>query len=159
MELDWVKRVNIIRDIAQALSYLHHDCAPPIVHRDITSNNILLDEEYKACVSDFGISRLLEPNSSHWSMLAGTCGYMAPAFVKYRWALTGLSLTSSVEKIIFTSEDEEEVAISDTLEVEDSFEVAMLTGIVFLMNIVYSHVKVLIVSVQTSIGGAIDHEE
>ncbi|KAJ0967453.1 hypothetical protein J5N97_024370 [Dioscorea zingiberensis] len=78
MELDWVKRVNIIRDIAQALSYLHHDCAPPIVHRDITSNNILLDEEYKACVSDFGISRLLEPNSSHWSMLASTRGYMAP---------------------------------------------------------------------------------
>ncbi|KAJ0967404.1 hypothetical protein J5N97_024321 [Dioscorea zingiberensis] len=78
MELGWVKRVNIIRDIAQALSYLHHDCAPPIVHRDITSNNILLDEEFKACVSDFSISRLLEPNSSHWSMLAGTRGYMAP---------------------------------------------------------------------------------
>ncbi|KAJ0967465.1 hypothetical protein J5N97_024382 [Dioscorea zingiberensis] len=78
MELDWVKRVNIIRDIAQALSYLHHDCAPPIVHRDIKSNNILLDEEYKACISDFGISRMLEPNSSHWSMLAGTHGYMAP---------------------------------------------------------------------------------
>ncbi|KAJ0967444.1 hypothetical protein J5N97_024361 [Dioscorea zingiberensis] len=78
MELDWVKRVNIIRDIAQALSYLHHDCAPPIVHRDIKSNNILLDEECKACISDFGISRMLEPNSSHWSMLAGTHGYMAP---------------------------------------------------------------------------------
>ncbi|KAJ0967455.1 hypothetical protein J5N97_024372 [Dioscorea zingiberensis] len=78
MELDWVKRVNIIRDIAQDLSYLHHDCAPPIVHRDITCNNILLDEEYKACVSDFGISRMLEPNSSHWSVLAGTHGYMAP---------------------------------------------------------------------------------
>ncbi|KAJ0967458.1 hypothetical protein J5N97_024375 [Dioscorea zingiberensis] len=78
MELDWVKRVNIIRDIAQALSYLHHDCAPPIIHRDIKSNNILLDEEYKACISDFGISRMLEPNSSHWSMLAGTHGYMAP---------------------------------------------------------------------------------
>ncbi|KAH7690903.1 Non-specific serine/threonine protein kinase protein [Dioscorea alata] len=78
MELDWIKRVGIVRDIAQALSYLHHDCAPPIVHRDITSNNILLDEEYKACVSDFGISRLLKPNSSHWSVLAGTFGYMAP---------------------------------------------------------------------------------
>ncbi|KAJ0961566.1 hypothetical protein J5N97_001551 [Dioscorea zingiberensis] len=77
LELDCVKRVNIIRDIAQALSYLHHDCAPPIVHRDIKSNNILLDEEYKACVLDFGISRLLEPNSSHWSMVAGTHGYMA----------------------------------------------------------------------------------
>ncbi|XP_039119109.1 MDIS1-interacting receptor like kinase 2-like [Dioscorea cayenensis subsp. rotundata] len=78
MDLDWIKRVSIIQDIAQALSYLHHDCAPPIIHRDITSNNILLDEEYKACVSDFGISRLLKPNSSHWSLLAGTYGYMAP---------------------------------------------------------------------------------
>ncbi|KAH7690941.1 Non-specific serine/threonine protein kinase protein [Dioscorea alata] len=78
MELDWFKRVSIIQDIAQALSYLHHDCAPPIIHRDITSNNILLNEEYKACVSDFGISRLLKPNSSHWSLLAGTYGYMAP---------------------------------------------------------------------------------
>ncbi|KAH7690933.1 Non-specific serine/threonine protein kinase protein [Dioscorea alata] len=78
MELDWIKRVSIVRDIAQALSYLHHDCNPSIVHRDITSNNILLDEEYKACVADFGISRLLKPNSSHWSSLAGTYGYMAP---------------------------------------------------------------------------------
>ncbi|XP_039118516.1 MDIS1-interacting receptor like kinase 2-like [Dioscorea cayenensis subsp. rotundata] len=78
LELDWIKRVTIVRDISQALSYLHHDCAPPIIHRDITSNNILLDEEYKACVSDFGISRSLKPNSSHWSFLAGTYGYMAP---------------------------------------------------------------------------------
>ncbi|XP_039138625.1 MDIS1-interacting receptor like kinase 2-like isoform X2 [Dioscorea cayenensis subsp. rotundata] len=78
MELDWIKRVRIVRDIAQALSYLHHDCNPSIVHRDITSNNILLNEEYKACVADFGISRLLKPNSSHWSLLAGTYGYMAP---------------------------------------------------------------------------------
>ncbi|XP_039137606.1 MDIS1-interacting receptor like kinase 2-like [Dioscorea cayenensis subsp. rotundata] len=78
MELDWIKRVSIVQDIAQALSYLHHDCNPPIIHRDITSNNILLDEEYKACVADFGISRLLKPNSSHWSLLAGTYGYMAP---------------------------------------------------------------------------------
>ncbi|KAH7690904.1 Non-specific serine/threonine protein kinase protein, partial [Dioscorea alata] len=78
MKLDWVKRVSIVLDIAHALSYLHHDCAPPIVHRDITSNNILLNEEYKACVSDFGISRLLKSDSSHWSLLAGTYGYMAP---------------------------------------------------------------------------------
>ncbi|XP_039120961.1 MDIS1-interacting receptor like kinase 2-like [Dioscorea cayenensis subsp. rotundata] len=78
MELDWIKRVNIVRDIAHALSYLHHDCNPPIVHRDITSNNILLDKECKACVADFGISQLLKSNSSHWSLLAGTYGYMAP---------------------------------------------------------------------------------
>ncbi|XP_039142820.1 MDIS1-interacting receptor like kinase 2-like [Dioscorea cayenensis subsp. rotundata] len=75
---DWIERANIIKDIAHALSYLHHNCVPPIVHRDITSNNILMDEEHKACISDFGIAKSLNPNSSHWSMLAGTHGYMAP---------------------------------------------------------------------------------
>ncbi|CAL9752372.1 unnamed protein product [Musa acuminata subsp. burmannicoides] len=77
-ELDWVKRVSIVKDVACALSYMHHDCTPSIVHRDITSNNILLDSEFKACVSDFGIARLLKPDSSNWTMLAGTRGYLAP---------------------------------------------------------------------------------
>nr|XP_009387279.1 PREDICTED: MDIS1-interacting receptor like kinase 2-like [Musa acuminata subsp. malaccensis] len=77
-ELDWVKRVSIVKDVARALFYMHHDCTPPIVHRDITSNNILLDSEFKACVSDFGIARLLKLDSSNWTMLAGTRGYLAP---------------------------------------------------------------------------------
>ncbi|XP_065007738.1 MDIS1-interacting receptor like kinase 2-like isoform X2 [Musa acuminata AAA Group] len=77
-ELDWVKRVSIVKDVARALFYMHHDCTPSIVHRDITSNNILLDSEFKACVSDFGIARLLKPDSSNWTMLAGTRGYLAP---------------------------------------------------------------------------------
>ena len=42
-ELDWNKRDNIIKGVAHALSYLHHDCSPPIVHRDISSKNVLLD--------------------------------------------------------------------------------------------------------------------
>ncbi|XP_065041303.1 MDIS1-interacting receptor like kinase 2-like isoform X1 [Musa acuminata AAA Group] len=42
-ELDWGMRVNIVKDVARALFYMHHDCVPPIVHRDVTSNNILLD--------------------------------------------------------------------------------------------------------------------
>ncbi|KAL3723263.1 hypothetical protein ACJRO7_035446 [Eucalyptus globulus] len=44
MELDWPKRVNVIWDVAHALSYLHHDCAQPIVHRDVSTNNILLND-------------------------------------------------------------------------------------------------------------------
>ncbi|KAH7691825.1 Non-specific serine/threonine protein kinase protein [Dioscorea alata] len=63
MELDWIKRVSTVRDNAQDLSYLHHDS--------------IMDEEYKARVSDFGIYRPLKSNSSHWSFLAGTYGYMA----------------------------------------------------------------------------------
>jgi serine/threonine protein kinase len=64
-ELDWQKRVAIARDVAQAIYYLHHDCNPPIIHRDITSNNILLDAAFKAYVSDFGIARMLKPDSSN----------------------------------------------------------------------------------------------
>ncbi|CAN6213537.1 unnamed protein product [Urochloa humidicola] len=77
-ELDWKKRVAIARDVAQAICYLHHECTPPIIHRDITSNNILLDAPFKAYVSDFGTARILKPDSSNWSELAGTYGYIAP---------------------------------------------------------------------------------
>lgn len=77
--LDWSKRVAIVTDMAQALSYLHHDCDDPIVHRDIKSSNILLDRYYKAYVSDFGMARKLKHSCSSWSTIfAGTCGYIAP---------------------------------------------------------------------------------
>ncbi|KAL1151186.1 hypothetical protein V6Z11_A09G024400 [Gossypium hirsutum] len=78
MELDWIKRVKIIKETACALSYLHHDCHSPIVHRDISSNNILLNSNLEACVSDFGTARLIDPDSSNQTMLVGTYGYIAP---------------------------------------------------------------------------------
>ncbi|XP_077225787.1 uncharacterized protein LOC143858990 [Tasmannia lanceolata] len=78
MELDWVRRVNIIKAVAHSLSYMHHDCVPSIVHRDISSNNVLLDSEFEAHVSDFGTARLLMLDSSNWTELAGTFGYVAP---------------------------------------------------------------------------------
>lgn len=77
-ELDWSKRINIVKGVANALFYMHHNCSPPIVHRDITSKNILLDSEYEAHVSDFGTAKLLNADSSHWTALAGTYGYVAP---------------------------------------------------------------------------------
>ncbi|KAK3439022.1 hypothetical protein EUGRSUZ_C03675 [Eucalyptus grandis] len=80
VELDWSKRLVIVWDMAHALSYLHHDCARPIVHRDISSNNILLDNNMQAFLSDFGTARLLEPNfsSNLTANIAGTRGYIAP---------------------------------------------------------------------------------
>ncbi|KAK1381337.1 hypothetical protein POM88_028081 [Heracleum sosnowskyi] len=78
VELDWSKRVNIVKGIAHALSYLHNDCSPPIVHRDISSNNILLNSHLEGFVADFGASRLLDPDLSNQTMVAGTYGYIAP---------------------------------------------------------------------------------
>ncbi|GAY66095.1 hypothetical protein CUMW_246000 [Citrus unshiu] len=77
-ELGWIQRMNVIKDIADALSYLHYDCFPPIVHRDISSKNVLLDLEHRAHVSDFEIAKFLKPDSSSWSALVGTYGYVAP---------------------------------------------------------------------------------
>ncbi|KAL6325582.1 hypothetical protein AAG906_023427 [Vitis piasezkii] len=78
VELDWIKRVNVVKSIASALSYMHHDYVMPIIHRDISSNNILLDSKLEACVSDFGTARLLDPDSSNQTLLVGTYGYIAP---------------------------------------------------------------------------------
>lgn len=78
LELDWEKRVKVIKGVAQALCYMHHDCTPPIVHRDVSSNNILLNSEMEAVVCDFGTARLMDPDSSNQTVLAGTCGYIAP---------------------------------------------------------------------------------
>ncbi|KAI3418262.1 uncharacterized protein J3R85_013864 [Psidium guajava] len=78
MEFDWARRVSAIKAVANALCYLHHDCSPPWIHRDITSNNVLLDGDYEAHVSDFGTARLLKPDSSNWTSLVGTLGYVAP---------------------------------------------------------------------------------
>jgi serine/threonine protein kinase len=78
IKMDWDKRINLIKGVANALSYMHHDCSPPIIHRDISSNNVLLDSDYEAHVSDFGTARLLMPDSSNWTSFAGTFGYTAP---------------------------------------------------------------------------------
>ncbi|KAI3872986.1 hypothetical protein MKW92_025135 [Papaver armeniacum] len=78
VEFDWIKRIRFIQGTADALAYMHHDCIPAIVHRDISNNNVLLDVKYEARVSDFGTARILKPDSSNWTSLAGTYGYVAP---------------------------------------------------------------------------------
>ncbi|KAH1163027.1 hypothetical protein GYH30_001525 [Glycine max] len=69
-ELNWSKRINIVKGIAYGLAHMHHDCTPPIVHRDISSNNILLNSELQAFVSDFGATRLLDYYSSNQTLPA-----------------------------------------------------------------------------------------
>jgi serine/threonine protein kinase len=78
IELNWKRRINIALDVLHALAYMHHDCFSPIVHRDITSNNILLDGEFRAFISDFGTAKILNVNSPNLTRLVGTKGYIAP---------------------------------------------------------------------------------
>ncbi|KAF8041612.1 hypothetical protein BT93_A0266 [Corymbia citriodora subsp. variegata] len=77
-ELDWGTRVKIVQGVANAIAYLHHNCSPPILHRDITLNNILLESDLEPRLSDFGIARFLNSDSSNWTAVAGSYGYMAP---------------------------------------------------------------------------------
>ncbi|KAA8540320.1 hypothetical protein F0562_024761 [Nyssa sinensis] len=80
--LSWKKRLSIAVDAAQALEYLHEGCKPPIIHRDVKTDNILLNEKMQARVADFGLSRILPlENGSHVSTaVAGTRGYLDPEY-------------------------------------------------------------------------------
>ncbi|KAF8012125.1 hypothetical protein BT93_I0299 [Corymbia citriodora subsp. variegata] len=80
--LTWTKRLQIAVDAAQGLDYLHNGCKPPIIHRDLKTSNILLNEDFRAKIADFGLSRTFAAeNDSHVSThLAGTFGYLGPEF-------------------------------------------------------------------------------
>ncbi|KAL5583337.1 hypothetical protein UlMin_015779 [Ulmus minor] len=80
-QLDWPKRLNILQGASRGLAYMHQICEPHIVHRDIKSSNILLDEMFEAHVADFGLSRLILPYQTHVTTeLVGTLGYIPPEY-------------------------------------------------------------------------------
>ncbi|XVE74512.1 hypothetical protein DITRI_Ditri12bG0022900 [Diplodiscus trichospermus] len=79
--LDWETRLQIAQGAARGLAYLHQSCEPHILHRDIKSSNILLDENFKAHLADFGLARLILPYDTHVTTdLVGTLGYIPPEY-------------------------------------------------------------------------------
>ncbi|KAL2317006.1 hypothetical protein Fmac_030882 [Flemingia macrophylla] len=71
---DWERRVKVVKGVANALYHMHHGCFPPIVHRDISSKNVLIDLDSEAHISDFGTAKILNPDSRNLTAFAGTYG-------------------------------------------------------------------------------------
>nr|XP_048324186.1 MDIS1-interacting receptor like kinase 2-like [Ziziphus jujuba var. spinosa] len=144
----WSKRVNVVKGVADVLSYLHHDCSPPIIHQDISTQNILLNAEHgQAYVSDFGTGRRLKPDSSNWTSFARTFGYAAPGDL-----ISSLSLSWSLSSSATPAYDQ--VAVMDTLEQrlpplnhQEAREVLSLAKIAFACLHVKEHHWVLVVQV------------
>ncbi|ERN15233.1 hypothetical protein AMTR_s00056p00198260, partial [Amborella trichopoda] len=82
VSLNWEQRLRVALSVAQGLEYLHCGCEPPIIHRDIKTVNILLNEKLEAKVADFGLSRLgpTEDDTHIWTIAVGTPGYVDPEY-------------------------------------------------------------------------------
>ncbi|AES59020.1 putative protein kinase RLK-Pelle-SD-2b family [Medicago truncatula] len=82
LSLDWNTRYKIAVGTAKGLAYLHEDCDSKIVHCDIKPENVLLDDNFEAKVSDFGLAKLMNREQSHvFTTMRGTRGYLAPEWI------------------------------------------------------------------------------
>ncbi|XP_059317053.1 protein NSP-INTERACTING KINASE 1-like [Lycium ferocissimum] len=80
--LDWTTRKRIALGAARGLLYLHEQCDPKIIHRDVKAANILLDDDCEAVVGDFGLAKLLDHRDSHvTTAVRGTVGHIAPEYL------------------------------------------------------------------------------
>ncbi|CAN6844932.1 unnamed protein product [Brassica oleracea] len=89
-ELSWSQRFKIIKDVASALAYLHHEWLQVVIHRDIKPANVLIDDKMNASLGDFGLAKLYDQgHEAQTSSVAGTFGYMAPELMRTGRPTTG----------------------------------------------------------------------
>ncbi|KAL3364172.1 hypothetical protein AABB24_013099, partial [Solanum stoloniferum] len=117
--LTWHTRKMIISDIAKGLAYLHEDCSHKIIHLDIKPQNILLDQNFNAKISDFGLSKLIEKDKSKVvTRMRGTPGYIAPEWLSsiitekvdvYAFGIVLLEILCGRKNLDWSQTDEEDV--------------------------------------------------
>ncbi|XP_037409320.1 G-type lectin S-receptor-like serine/threonine-protein kinase SD2-5 [Triticum dicoccoides] len=123
--LEWRVRCKIITNIAKGLSYLHEDCMKRIAHLDIKPQNILIDEDFNAKLSDFGLCKLMDRDMSQVvTRMRGTPGYLAPEWLTsqitekadiYSFGLVVMEIVSG-RKNLDTSRSEESIHLITLLE-------------------------------------------
>jgi serine/threonine protein kinase len=124
--LIWTQRIQIVLDMANGLNHLHSFNTPPHVHKDIKSNNILLDSDFRAKIANFGLARTAKWQEGQFSLtshIVGTRGYMAPEYLENGvvstkldvYALGVLMLEIMTGKEAATLYEEENMQLSDVL--------------------------------------------
>ncbi|XP_043700191.1 cysteine-rich receptor-like protein kinase 10 [Telopea speciosissima] len=116
-KLDWKRRYAVIVGMARGLLYLHEDSHSVIIHRDIKTSNILLDDKWVPKIADFGMARLYAEDTTHVNTrVVGTRGYMAPEYLMhgqlsvkvdvYSYGIVVLELISGQENSTFNSDSD-----------------------------------------------------
>ncbi|KAK4437775.1 Proline-rich receptor-like protein kinase PERK7 [Sesamum alatum] len=116
--MDWPTRLRIALGAAKGFAYLHEDCHPRIIHRDIKAANILIDQNFDAKVADFGLAKLSSDNHTHVSTrIMGTFGYLAPEYASsgklteksdvYSYGIMLLELITGRRPIDLTNDDDD----------------------------------------------------
>ncbi|XP_010413038.1 PREDICTED: probable L-type lectin-domain containing receptor kinase V.3 [Camelina sativa] len=122
-QLSWTQRFKIIKDVASALSYLHHEWVQVVIHRDIKPANVLIDDKMNASLGDFGLAKLYDQGyDPQTSRVAGTFGYMAPELMRTGRPTTGTDVyafgvfmleVSCGRKLFEPRAEPEEVVLAD----------------------------------------------
>lgn len=123
--LDWPTRKRIAFGTAHGLEYLHEQCNPKIIHRDLKAANILLDDEFEAVLGDFGLAKLVDARITHvTTQVRGTMGHIAPEYLStgkssektdvFGYGITLLELVTGERAIDLSRlEEDEDVLLID----------------------------------------------